>query len=81
MTSSQVVKVTLLGHDVTDMCTAASMSDGWVEIIDSYKQHYGVERMAPIAIFRFGFLKRRLYGEVRVTVRGIPVLYPISAEE
>lgn len=71
--SDEMIIVTLNGHRIEKQTIAADVLEGWVEVCDVYDR--GLVKK-PIHTGRpvYQIITRRLYGSVRITYRGIPLL-------
>ena len=61
------------GHEVGHHATAADALEGWVEVADCYDRGQG-EKFIRTDYPTNALITRRLYGDVTIRYRGIPLL-------
>ena len=65
------IRVTLNGHGgFESQVIAADALEGWVEVMDSWGQNPRGKKI----IVQHNVISRRLYGDVRITYRGVSLL-------
>ena len=64
------IRVYYNGYEVAERCLAADAEAGWVLVSDSYQYMQGKSRRILV---NGHLVYRRLWGDVRILLRGIPV--------